>query len=507
MASNGMSTAVISDGFTNGSPLYNILNAQAIVPGEEPSYQICKDLYLYHPLGKKIIDAPINKAMAKRREIVVTEDMPEYVIKRFQEVWDELQIDHYVADNYRLARTYGISVVAVMQPNDKNEKPLTPEELRGSYLKGTLKFNSLDPLNAAGSLVGQLDPNRPDFLKYATCAIQGKPYAASRTHIHLYESPIYLSFTNSAFGYVGRSVFNRALYPMQSFLQSMITDNLVIMKSGVLVAKVKQASSIADKLQMWAESFRLNLLKQAKTGNTISILPDEDIESLDLHNIDYQAPRKNILENIALSLDMPASFMTNESLAQGFGEGSEDAKLIAAYIDLVRLEMQPIYEFFDNIIQVVAWSPEYYATIESDEAHKGISYEEWYVKVRRSFKAIWPPAMEPTKKEQVLLERERYTSLIEVFNTMRLVCKGENLGKLVGWVQSNLNESKDLFTNTLHLDLEEISKDKSLDEQTMVNKPGSPQDPDKIGDRKAYGMKRLSHTADRPTVAKHKQAK
>lgn len=459
--SDQFSTAYIAESFGQGSPLYQILMAQNLVPGESPSYEVCKLLYVAHPLGKKIVDAPISRAMVKRREIVVTEQLNEKVVKQFNDVWSTMLIDDVIANCARLSRIYGISSVVIVPEDGDYTQPLTPKELRA----GNIKFNTLDPLNTAGSMVGILDPNDPNFLKYATVAVAGQPYARSRTHVQLYEQPIYLSFTGSAFGYVGRSVFNRALYPMQSFLSSMITDNLVLIKSGVLVAKVKQPGSITDRVMNAVQQVRLSLLKSARTGNTISVMPDESIESLDLHNLDYQNARKNVLENVALSLDMPASFLTGESLAQGFGEGSEDAKLIAGYIDNVRLDIDPLYKFMDNVVQHVAWTPEFYASLVAEgDVPKKMSFDEWFNSCRNSFKALWPSALEPTKKELVLLQKEQYNSVLEVFNTLNPISKGDNAANLVGWVQANLNEARDLFPNRLDLDMKEIIK--AADEQS-----------------------------------------
>lgn len=468
---------------------------QELVPGSQPSYEVCKDLYLYHPLGKKIVDAPVSKAMNKRRDILVTDDISEQVAKRFNEVWDDMEIDTYIANCHRLSRIYGISSVAVMPQDGDVNKPLTPEEL----YSGNITFNVFDPLNTAGSLVGILDPNNPDYLKYSTIAVQGKQYAKSRTHIQLYEQPIYLSFTNSAFGYVGRSVFNRALYPLQSFLSSMITDNLVMVKSGVLVAKVRQPGSITDRVMSMAQQFRLNILKQARTGNTISVQPEESIESLDLHNLDYSIPRKNILENIALSLDMPNSFLTGESLAQGFGEGSEDAKLIAGYIENIRLDTQKMYDFFDNIVQYVAWSPDYFETLKSsDSKYSGMDYQAWFNRARDSFQAIWPPALEPTKKELVLHQKELYKSVLEVYKTIRPEVEGENLGRLIDWATTNLNESKEIFPNSLHLDIKAIENDEALQ---MQHEMGS-ELPEQGGSGTSVGYpdRKIKSEIDRPTV-------
>ena len=68
-----MAVVSMSNGIEQGSPLYDIMMAQSIAPGEQPSYMVAKEIYISHPLGKKIIDAPISRAMNKRREIVVLE--------------------------------------------------------------------------------------------------------------------------------------------------------------------------------------------------------------------------------------------------------------------------------------------------------------------------------------------------------------------------------------------------------------------------------------------------
>jgi len=505
-----LSTSFISDTFGDGSPLYQILNAQQLVPGEEPSYQVCKLLYVYHPLGKKIVDAPISKAMGKRRDIIITEDISERLVKRYNEIWDSMAIDDYIANTYRLSRIYGVGSVAVIPEDGNTDKPLSPDELRNS---GTnLKFSVFDPLNTAGSMVGILDPNDPQFLKYSSIAVAGKQYAKSRAHIQLYEQPVYLSFTNSAFGYVGRSVFNRALYPLQSFLSSMITDNMVVLKSGVLVAKIRQPGSISDRIMHAANQFRLNLLKTAKTGNTIAVQPDEDVQSLDLHSLDYAVPRKNILENIALSLDMPSSFLTNESLAQGFGEGSEDAKLIAGYIDDVRLDMQPLYDFFDNIVQHVAWSPEYFETLKSqDPDYRKMSFEEFFSKARRSFRTKWPAALEPTKKELVLMQKEQYTSVLEVYNTLAPSLSGDNLARLVDWTTANLNEAQNLFPNRLELDAEEIAKESDIIAKQNASMGGEAIPGVMSGNKPAgIGMSRMRgkpHAPGRSELSPHKAGK
>jgi len=136
-----------------------------------------------------------------------------------------------------------------------------------------------------------------------------------------------LIYSPSAFGYSGRSIFSRSLYPLQSYLQSLITDNLVLIKSGVLVAKVSGSGAPADQIQRQSMLQKLNFLKKARTGNTLQVNPNEEIESLDLHNIDYQAVRANCLQNVALSLDMPTSFLTVRQYLMGSLKDQKTRKL------------------------------------------------------------------------------------------------------------------------------------------------------------------------------------
>ena len=449
-------SSIVVGGMTQENPLYQFMIAQDIVPGAQPSYELCKLIYTNHPLGKKIVDAPISRSMARRREVVVL-DAPECVIDRFNDVWDEINADLFIANTMRLARIYGISAIAIMPPDGDVTRELTPEELRS----GQFTFNVYDPLNTAGSLVGILDPLNPMFLKFATISVMGKGFHKSRVHLEMNEQPIYLDFTVSAFGYVGRSIFQRALYPLQSYLQSMIADNLVVTKAGVIVAKIKQPGSIIDRIQQMAQNIRLNILKQARTGNTISVMPDEDIESLDLHNVTYQEQRNNILETIALSLDMPSQFLTSEQLSKGFGEGTEDAKLISNFIDNFRREMKDIYNFMDQIVQYRAWTPEYYeAALKEfpEEFPEKKSYEEWFADCQKTFKTIWPEALEPSKKERVEFEKICYQSVLETYKVLEPIAIEENKSKLVEWVQSNLSELESVFPNALQLDIDLIQK-------------------------------------------------
>jgi len=103
-----------------GGTLQGLLMAKDIQPGDQPSYELCKAIYEYHPLGKRLADRPISMAMGKPREISVPAGPEDLVTKAFNGTWKKLRCDHYIRNTMRLSRVYGISSCA-MGCRDKNE--------------------------------------------------------------------------------------------------------------------------------------------------------------------------------------------------------------------------------------------------------------------------------------------------------------------------------------------------------------------------------------------------
>ncbi|MCV5526602.1 hypothetical protein OFN18_31525, partial [Escherichia coli] len=84
------------------------------------------------------------------------------------------------------------------------------------------------------------------------------------------------------------------------------------------------------------------------TGEVLQIGANDSIESIDLSNLEkpLDSSRNHILENIAAAADMPAIILNSETFAQGFGEGTEDARSVAVYIDNIREWLEPLYDYF-----------------------------------------------------------------------------------------------------------------------------------------------------------------
>lgn len=440
-----------------GSPLTDLLLIDELIPGSAISYQMAKLIYVNHPLGPKMAEKPISVAQSQDREISIANDPDDRIADAFNREWQAIGADRHIFNVVRLARIYGVGSVVYGAEGYEPSAAIPPEE----FHKLSMYFNILDPLNTAGSLVLSQDPNAPDFQKHGAIAVAGVPYHRSRSCVFLNEEPIYIEYTSSAFGYVGRSVYQRPLYPLKSFIQSMITDDMVTQKAGLLVAKMKQGSSITDRIMMAFAGLKRTMLQGGRTGNVLTISPDEAIETLNMMNLDGAAgfARNNILANIAAAASMPAMMINDETFAEGFGEGTEDAKDVARYINDIRQQMQPLYNFFDFIVQYRAWNEDFYEILKAEypDRFKGKPYKTAFFEWVNSFTATWPnlliePDSERAKSEKVVLD-----ALVEVATLLMPAMDPENKATLVGWVADNLNDKKLLFQSPLILDLDALA--------------------------------------------------
>ena len=71
---------------------------------------------------------------------------------------------------------------------------------------------------------------------------------------------------------------------MKSYIQSMITDDMVTVKAGLLIAKMKQSNSIVNRAMQIAAGIKRTALQQGSTNNVLSIDVEEEISAIDLNN-------------------------------------------------------------------------------------------------------------------------------------------------------------------------------------------------------------------------------
>ena len=202
------------------------------------------------------------------------------------------------------------------------------------------------------------------------------------------------------------------------------------------------------------------LLKDAATGNVLSISVEEDVETLDLQNADKvldTALKKN-LEMIATAAPMPAKLLNQETFAEGFGEGTEDAKAIVRYVNGIRKELAPLYRFFDRIVQHRAWSPGFYQTIQNDfPEYRDVPYKTAFYQWQTSFKAEWPSLLEEPDSEKVKVDKTRMKAVVSLIETFLPNCDPDNKARVLQWAADNFNSVKLLFSSPLELDWEALA--------------------------------------------------
>ena len=443
------------NGSATGSALQQILLAEDIQPGTPPSYETCKLIYSYHVIGRKLVDKPIEMAQSQPREISIPDSPEERVRDAFLAQWEKDSCDDHAANVMGLSRIYGIASLGLLEEGVPTDKPVNLATLH----ERPVSFNAFDPLNTAGSLVLNQNPNAMDFQHVTEIRVSGQTYHRSRSCVVLHEKPIYIEYTTSAFGFVGRSVYQRTLYPLKSYLQTMVTNDLVTRKAGVLVVMMKAVGSAVDNLMARIAGTKRELLKQAQTGNVISIDKDEKIETLNMQNTDtaMTTARRNILEDCASGADMPAKVLTDETFAEGFGEGTEDMRQVARWVKRTRAQMARPYAFLDRITQVRAWNPDFYATIQKEfPEYRNVSHDSAVYRWRNSFKAQWPSFIEEPDSERVKKDDVKLKAIIAFVQVLMPDLDPENKAALVQWAQDNLNEMEFLFSNPLLLDHEAL---------------------------------------------------
>ena len=475
-----MATISIS-GSAIGNELQDILMSDAIVPGAKPSYQLCKTIYLFHPLGAKMAESPIKAAQSKKRKITIPDGPEERCQEAFETEWEAISATKHIFNFARLSRIYGLASMVVMAEGVPLDRPIDYKKL--SEL--SISFNVYDPLNTSGSLVLNQNTDAMDFQKITGISVAGKPVHRSRALVIMNEEPIYISYTPSAFGFVGRSVYQRALFPLKTYIQTLLTDDLVTVKAGVLIAKMAQPGSIIDNVMGKLFGVKRQLLKDAATGNVISVGPDDAVESLNFQNLHapYELVRKNVLKNIATSADMPAVLIENETLTEGFGEGTEDAKIIAKYIEGIREWIDPAYKFFDKIVRYRAWNEEFYKGIQKDfpEEYGNVPYVVAFYRWSNSFSAVWPSLLEEPESEQAKLEKVKFDTVTDVLKELVQHVDPENKAILIKWAADNLNQNKHLFSEPLELDFDAL-REYVPPEQQMLE-AGGDEDEDGEGDK------------------------
>ncbi|HHT8898677.1 TPA: hypothetical protein ACT5CR_003122 [Burkholderia cenocepacia] len=416
------------DGFEpqRNTQLYNNLVNEVIEPGTGLSYQLAKQIYLEHPMGQRAVDNVINLAFSQERTIA---GIPEDAKKAFKSAWAAARADTAIKNCARHARIYGLGTLV---------------DLGG----GTFKI--YDPLLTAGSLVGNIsEPLARDFLTPNDPVVRDFKFTPQNSVVAFNGEPIYLAYAQSAFGYTGRSVYYNMLPQLAAFLVSMEVDALVLKKSGVLVAKTKPVGAAANRMSMWWQRKKASDVKRSLNGNVLAIEEGEDISTLNMANTAdaMTTARNNVISNIATALDAPAVILQNDVLTNGFGEGKEDSKVIAQFVERYRNEIEHIFEFMIPRIQELAWTEEWYASfVMANPAYASISFQSATNFWRNNFEYTWPNYLVEPDSEKVKREESSFNAYLALYEKLQAGIQNPETRRALAQSLVELTHSDELQT-------------------------------------------------------------
>jgi hypothetical protein len=243
----------------------------------------------------------------------------------------------------------------------------------------------------------------------------------------------------------------------------------------VLVAKMKAPGSFVNNVMQSLAGIKRAMLSVAMTGNVLSITPDEEIESLNLqHAVESNGgARKNCIENVASAVPMPAKLLLQETFAEGFGEGTEDAKYVADYVEGVRRWLNPAYDFMTRIVQHRAWNEKFFATIQAKypDSFASKTHTQAFYEWRNCFAATWPSLITEPESELIKVEDVLLKAAIAVYEVLAPALDPENRALLIQWLADCFNERKKLFSSPLNLDFDAL---KDYVPPTALEQPGQP---------------------------------
>lgn len=468
-----------------------LLSNDAIVPGSDPGYQLCKTILSYHPLGLMLVSAPLRRAQSQNRIISVPVVGEERIVKQFETTFQtigKLGATEIIHSLMMQSAAYGITSIGIGERGKDTNTPLNLAEMNAD----DLYFNILDPLNTAGSLVLSQDPNSPEYQKQGTVFVFGKEWHPSRTLSVLNEQPLYIEWSDSAFGFVGRSRYQRALYSLKTYLQIMVAVQWIAVKCGLLVWNTDTQTSVVDNLVQMFAGMKRAAIKSGVTNNVLQIGLEDKLESLNLEHIAQalEMARVACLKDIASETGMPASIIAQETLTSGFGEGTEDAKKEAAYLNHIRETMAPAYSLMDKIVQHAAWTKEFYATVQREnKVYRGVKYETALIDWKQKFDAQWPNVLQEPESEKSKTADVQFKSALGYFEAMAPEVDPVNKVKLIMWMTEQVNEREELFASQLDFDedlLLEFHEEKKERDAEMAEAAGESKEPKPPA---AFGMR------------------
>lgn len=413
------------------------------------TYQECKDIYRFWPLGKRVASSLPNFAMSADREIIV-KDSPSEIVDQFKKTAESLQLDKQIRKCSIYSRVFGLAAMFVACENVAVTKNLT----RKDVLNNRIVFNVLDPLNIAGIRVNQ-DANSLQYQKVEQIQINGGQVVGSKRATAIFNDlPLYLKFSPSTFSFSGPSIYQNMTGVIKSWNRAIVALERIATKAGSIVVKSNSLAH-ASGIDIAATKRNLQLIRNMENDGIAALNEGGEIEFFQLNGvaeIDSIINQLNTSLMMALS-DTPSAILLDKNLANGFADGSEDMKAIIMSVDNFRkLALSPLYNFADPFVMYKAWDDEFIETMKKEypDLYRGMSNIEILTSWVQGFSFKWGNLYPEPEKDRL------DTNSVK----LDLLQKAKELGANDADLTEELN-SMDIFDNEFDLDSSELETEGS----------------------------------------------
>ena len=320
------------------------------------TYQECKSIYRYFPLGKRLASALPNYAMSAERELIF-KDMPPELAEEFKKAEKKLNINSLIRQTCIYSRIYGLSALYAVSDNITSSEPLT---IRHVWNNG-ISFNVLDPLNIAGYYVSQ-NANLVNYQKVENIRIQGGDVCArNRATIIFNDIPLFIQFNPSSFSFTPPSIYQNMTGLIKSWNRCLIALERLATKAASIVVKSNSLSH-ASGINYGAIQKNLQLIRNMENDGIAGLDEKGQIEFFQLtgvEEIDKICQQINTSLMMALS-DTPSALLLDKNLSNGLNDGTEDMKAIVMSVDnFRRLALSPLYDFTDPYVMTYAFNEDF----------------------------------------------------------------------------------------------------------------------------------------------------
>lgn len=323
------------------------------------SYEECRDIYRYWPLGKRIASALPNFAMSAQRKFVV-KDAPDEVNSKLAEVANELNIDEIVKRCAVYARIYGLASIYVAHKRD-SKQPLSYKDVQ----QEGFTLNVLDPLSMGGSIQIDNDSLSPTFGKPISVSIRGKAVNPNRICVVYNDIPLFYKFNPSSFAFSGPSIYQNMTLLIRAWNRGIIALQRLATKAAAMVKTTKETANVTG-FNIRAVQQNLEMIRSIENDGIASIRSGDTLEFFALtgvQEVDVIIQQINTGLMMALS-DTPSGILLDKNLSVGLNDGSEDMKAILMAVDNFRFHvLKPLYLFIDKYLCYKAFTPEFIMSI------------------------------------------------------------------------------------------------------------------------------------------------